>query len=159
MRPAECLAVVLNEDGTGKVILSGSRRACDLAARLENEKIGRQSGCVAVYSALLFHDCGSLGDQKLILEKRRAARAARPEATAARLAGFKSRRSQIRTDQVSGERNSSADAAKTKTLAADLAAVNADIEAAEGGGKQSAKVAENPAAAPAKRKRSGGRAR
>ena len=159
MRPAECLAVVLNEDGTGKVILSGSRAACDIAARAENEKIGRQSGCVAVYSKLLFTDCGSLGDMKEILEARRGARAATPEAQSSRLTGLQSRRAQIRTDQVANERAISPNAAKAKALAADLEAVNAEIAKATPSGKKTAQAAEKPAAVKGKRKSAGNKNR
>ena len=96
---------------------------------------------------------------KEILEKRRAARAATPEAQASRLTGLQSRRAQIRTDQVANERAISPNADKAKALAADLAAVNAEIGKTDAGGKKSALVAEKPAAAKVKRKRAGFRAR
>lgn len=179
MRPAECIAVVLSEDGTGKVILSGSRANCDLAARAENEKIGIQSGCVAVYDGLRFSDCGSLVAMDGILEKRRAAKAATAESLRAKTVGLQSRRSQIRVDQVANERATKPSAETSKTLAADLATVTEDLaatvdavataeklEAAErekttesAGGKKSAKPAEQPAAGKTRRKRAGSRAR
>tara|TARA_R110002110_G_scaffold323548_2_gene535818 strand:+ start:359 stop:910 length:552 start_codon:yes stop_codon:yes gene_type:complete len=128
MRPAEFIAVSLEEDGTGKVIASGNAGHCQLAADAANTK--RTTGWCAVYGGLGWHSCGKMPGQEA-MDRRRADHAASVDGLSNRISALLSRRDQANRDQVLNENSPERSTATSKRLDGELKAIAEEIRTTE----------------------------
>ena len=128
MRPAEFIAVSLEDDGTGKVLASGNAAHCQLAAAAANA--ARTKGWCAVYGRLGWHSCGKMPGQEA-MDRRRADQAASVDGLSNRISALLSRRDQANRDQARNQNSPERSNATSKRIDADLKGIAEEIAATE----------------------------